>query len=124
MRFEAHICKALEGDGSELGTITATDSGSFSRMRASGEGTVSRAGGCLLFGPGWIGNQRPFALRGAPDAVAAESESGRRVWITGLLSGFTLCGSFGSRPVIEVDRARVTDGRVDDYYREDPGSGG
>jgi hypothetical protein len=106
-------------DGMDLGTIVVIDSGSFSHMRAAGEGTVSRAGGCLLFGPGWIGNQRPFAIQGAPEEVAAQSETGRRVRIDGRLSGFKLCGSFGSRPAIVVDTAWVTNRRIEDYYGVD-----
>lgn len=104
------------GDGLYLGSITAVDSGSFAPMRATGEGTVREAGGCLLFGPGWVGNQRPFALRGAPGDVRAENDSGRRVHVVGTLGGFTLCGVFGSRPVIEVDTAWVTERSAGDYY--------
>jgi hypothetical protein len=103
-------------DGRRLGTITAVDSGRFSPMRASGEGTVREAGGCLLFGPGWVGNQRPFALRGAPADVGEQSDTGRRVRVTGSLGGYTLCGAFGSRPVITVETARVMDLSTDDYY--------
>ena len=102
--------------GLELGSITAVDSGAFARMRTTGEGTVTQAGGCLLFGPGWVGNQRPFALRGAPDEVRAETDSNRRIHVTGTLGGFTLCGAFGSRPVIEVESARITTARSEDYY--------
>jgi hypothetical protein len=103
-------------DGRELGSIVAVDSGRFTSMRARGEGTVTEAGGCLMFGPGWVGNQRPFVLRGAPENVRAEVDSGRRVYVSGVLAGFSLCGAFGSRPAILVDSARVTDRRVDDYY--------
>ncbi len=109
-------------DGVDLGSLVAVDSGSFAPMRARGEGTVAEAGGCLLFGPGWVGNQRPFALRGAPDEVRAENDTGRRVHVVGILGGFTLCGVFGSRPVISVDTAWVTDRRDSDYYSEDRGS--
>jgi hypothetical protein len=103
----------------ELGHIVAVDSGRFSPMRARGEGTVAEAGGCLLFGPGWVGNQRPFVLRGAPDPIRSEVDSGRRVHVTGTLTGFSLCGAFGSRPVITVDTAWVTDRGVRDYYDHD-----
>ena len=103
-------------DGLELGRIVAVDSGRFSSMKARGEGTVAEAGGCLLFGPGWIGNQRPFVLRGAPADVRSEAGTGRRVHVVGTLVGFSLCGAFGSRPVIVVDSARVTDRRIEDYY--------
>ncbi len=101
----------------ELGEIVALDSGRFSRMRARGEGSVAEAGGCLLFGPGWVGNQRPFVLRGAPGRIRSEVDTGRRVHVVGTLAGFSLCGPFGSRPVIEVDTAWVTNRSVEDYYR-------
>lgn len=101
----------------DLGEIVAVDSGRFSPMRARGEGTVAEAGGCLLFGPGWVGNQRPFVLRGAPADVRSEVDTGRRVHVVGRLAGFNLCGPFGSRPVIAIDTAWVTDRSVEDYYR-------
>ena len=106
-------------EGMPLGAIVAVDSGRFSRMRAIGEGTVREAGGCLLFGPGWIGNQRPFALRGAPAAVRALDDTGRRVRVAGSMTGYTLCGPFGSRPVIAVDSAVVSDLTERDYYERD-----
>ena len=102
----------------DLGQIVAVDSGRFSSMRARGEGTVAEAGGCLLFGPGWVGNQRPFVLRGAPADVRSEVDTGRRVHVVGTLSGYSLCGPFGSRPVIAVDTAWVTDRQIEDYYRQ------
>ena len=34
----------------------------------------------------------------------------------GRLEGFTLCGAFGSRPVIRVNRATVTDSTGAQYY--------
>ena len=108
----------VSADGRDLGRIVAVDSGGFSSMKARGEGTVAEAGGCLLFGPGWVGNQRPFVLRGAPADVRSEVDTGRRVHVVGTLSGFSLCGPFGSRPVIAVDTAWVTDRQVDDYYSE------
>ena len=108
----------ISADGNELGMIVAVDSGRFSSMRARGEGTVAEAGGCLLFGPGWIGNQRPFVLRGASADVRSEAGTGRRVHVVGTLAGFSLCGAFGSRPVIVVDTARVTDRRIEDYYSQ------
>ena len=105
--------------GLDLGHIVAVDSGSFSTMRARGEGTVTEAGECLLFGPGWVGNQRPFVLRSAPAEIRDETDSGRRVHVVGALAGFSLCGAFGSRPVIAVDTAWVTDRRTEEYYTED-----
>jgi hypothetical protein len=103
--------------GSELGTIVAIDSGSFSRMTTIGRGTVRDVESCLLFGPGRLGNQRPFALLGrVPDAVANAAEL-EIVHVSGALAGFTLCGLYGSRPAIRVDTAWVTGQLVDDYYR-------
>ena len=103
--------------GSELGTIVAIDSGSFSRVTTIGRGTVRDVESCLLFGPGRLGNQRPFALVGrVPDAVANAAEL-EIVHVSGALAGFTLCGLYGSRPAIRVDTAWVTGQLVDDYYR-------
>jgi len=106
----------VSADGLDLGTLVVVDSGRFSPMRARGEGTVAEAGGCLLFGPGWIGNQRPFALQGAGAAVRSQVDSGRRLFVEGTLGGFSLCGAFGSRPVIRVDTAWVTERDIEDYY--------
>ncbi|MFQ5889141.1 MAG: hypothetical protein ACE5JR_03705 [Gemmatimonadota bacterium] len=103
-------------EGLRLGELVALESGVFSGMSAVGEGTIGEAGGCRLFGPGWLGNQRPFALRGVPGEVAAASGTDRVVRVEGRLAGFTLCGSFGSRPLIRVDTAWVTDRSVADYY--------
>jgi len=105
-------------EGRSLGSIVAIDSGTFSPMRAIGEGTLHSAGGCLLFGPGWIGNQRPFALRGALDGLDRHAGTDRRVFVDGHLAGFTLCGAFGSRPVIRVSRATVTDSTGAQYYTD------
>lgn len=107
----------VSADRLELGEIVAVDSGRFSPMKARGEGTVAEAGGCLLFGPGWVGNQRPFVLRDAPADVRAEVGTDRRVHVVGTLAGFSLCGAFGSRPLIAVDTAWVTDRTIEDYYR-------
>jgi hypothetical protein len=107
----------VSAEGVDLGGIVVVDAGRFSPMRARGEGTVTEAGGCLLFGPGWVGNQRPFALRGADTDLQSEVDTGRRVHVIGDLAGFRLCGPFGSRPVIAVDTSWVTDRTVDDYYR-------
>ncbi|MGI9037619.1 MAG: hypothetical protein ACR2GQ_02045 [Gemmatimonadota bacterium] len=101
-----------------FGHIVALDSGSFSEMRTAGRGTVDEGGGCLLFGPGRLGNQRPFALQGAPGEVREVAGSDRLVRVRGTLSGFTLCGGFGSRPAIRVDEARVLDETLDDYYED------
>ncbi len=104
------------GGGRRLGKLVAVDSGGFSRMRAVGVGTLRRAGGCLLFGPGWAYNQRPFALRDAPQEIDELDDSDRVVFVDGRLAGYTLCGSFGSRPAIAVERAAVTEDEADDYY--------
>jgi hypothetical protein len=106
-------------EGMALGALVATDSGPFSRMRALGEGTIRSAGGCWLFGPGWAGNQRPFALLGAPRAVTEEAGSDRVVHVEGTLRGFTMCDWYGSRPSIRVDTAWVTDRTSSDYYDGD-----
>ena len=106
-------------EGRDLGSFVAVDSGSFSPMRAIGEGTLHSAGGCLLFGPGWIGNQRPFAIRGDTTGLARLAGSDRRVRLDGHLAGFTLCGAWGSRPVIRVESAVVTDSTGLQYYDEE-----
>lgn len=117
LRIEnAGTYRVLREDGRRLGELVAVDSGGFSRMRAVGVGTLRRAGGCQLFGPGWAYNQRPFALRGAPPAIEELDDPDRVVFVSGRLVGFTLCGSFGSRPVIAVDRAELTGADADDYY--------
>lgn len=101
-----------------FGQIVALDSGSFSLMRVSGEGTVRARGGCTLFGPGRLGNQRPFALIGGIGGVEEALETDRVVWIRGTLSGFRSCGSFGSRPAIRVDETQIRPGTSRDYYAD------
>lgn len=101
-----------------FGRIVAVDSGGFSRMRVSGEGTVRARGGCILFGPGRLGNQRPFALIGDAQEAAAALDADRVVWIRGTLAGFSLCGSFGSRPAIRVAEVTIRDGTSEDYYSD------
>jgi hypothetical protein len=104
-------------DGREFGTITAVDSGSFSPIRTRGEGTIREIAGCTVFGPGWIGNQRVFALSGVPPDVQEVAGSDRIVHIRGTLRGFASCGSWGSRPRIRLDTAWVTDREASDWYR-------
>ena len=101
-----------------FGRIVAVDSGRFSLMRVSGEGTVRNRGGCTLFGPGRLGNQRPFALVGDIGDVTEALDADRIVWIRGTLSGFSLCGSFGSRPAIRVVEMLIRDGTSEDYYAD------
>ena len=101
-----------------FGQVVAVDSGSFSRMGAVGEGTVDVGGGCTLFGPGRLGNQRPFALLGDIGDVTTVAGSNRVVWVRGDLSGFTLCDSFGSRPAIRVSEWEIRDGASEDYYND------
>lgn len=103
-------------EGRPLGGLVAVDSGSFTPMRAVGAGTVEAAGGCWLFGPGWMGNQRPFALQRAPPEVRAHAGTDRVVHVEGRLVGFTLCSWYGSRPTIRVDTAWVTERFGKDYY--------
>ena len=102
-----------------LGRIVALEDGGFAPMRASGVGQVERAGGCILFAPGQLGNQRPFALLGGAgmrDRLEPVLGTRRLVDVRGTLSGFTLCGDFGSRPVIRVSDLRVLERTTDDYY--------
>lgn len=107
--------------GLELGTLVATDSGPFSRIRTTGLGTVRDVAGCRLFGPGWIGNQRVFALSGAPPEVREVAGTDRVVHVRGDLVGFTLCGWYGSRPTIRVDTAWATDRTGADWYTDTEG---
>ena len=102
--------------GLELGTLVVRDTGAFSAMGTRGLGTVRGVEGCLLFGPGWAANQRPFALRGAPRELVAAAGTERVVYVRGRLRGFTMCGWYGSRPAIQVDTAGVTERTIDDYY--------
>lgn len=104
------------GDGRSLGSLVATDSGPFAPIRTHGEGTVREVAGCVFFGPGWIGNQRLFALSGAPEQVREVAGSDRIVHVEGTLRGFSSCGSWGSRPRIRVDTAWVTDRDAADWY--------
>lgn len=106
----------------ELGRIVSLEGGPFSSMQAAGTGTVRDVGACTLFGPGQLGgNQRPFALigRAVANAELQPAFEGRRlVYVRGTLSGFTLCGSFGSRPAIRVSEIRVLERTVNDYYEK------
>lgn len=101
--------------GVDLGTLFATDSGAFSAVYTQGEGTIRDVGSCWLFGPGWIGNQRVFALSNVPPELR-EVGTTQIVYVRGQLRGFTSCGIWGSRPRIRVDTAWATDRRVGDLY--------
>ena len=101
--------------GIDLGTLVATDTGSFSSVRTWGEGTIREAAGCWLFGPGWIGSQRVFALDGLTPELR-EVGTQRVIYVKGQLRGFGDCGNWGSRPRIRVDTAWATDRRVGDLY--------
>jgi len=103
-------------DGHDFGTIVATDSGPFSSIRTRGEGTLRELAGCWLFGPGWIGDQRLFALARLPSDVREVAGSDRIIHVRGTLRGFASCGNWGSRPRIRVDTAWVTDRRTSDWY--------
>lgn len=107
-----------DAEGRLLGSIVAVEGARTGPLYTRGEGTLRRAGGCVLFGPGWIGNQRVFALRGLPDSVLAAAGSDRLVRVVGPLAGFRECGAFGSRPAIRVDSARVTSRDAADYYHD------
>lgn len=109
-------------DGRDLGTMVAVDSGTFAPMRAEGWGTLREGGGCLFFGPGWASNQRPFALRGAPERLQSAVGTDTLVWVRGTLVGFSLCGGFGSRPAIRVDSGRMTDSTARAWYPGEPGT--
>lgn len=111
-------------DGRDLGTLVALDSGSFSPVRTQGWGTLREGGGCLFFGPGWAANQRPFALRQSPPELRRAAGTDTLVWVRGTLVGFTLCGGFGSRPAIRVERSRVTDSTGSTWYPGDPTAAG
>ncbi len=99
----------------DLGTLVATDSGGFSGIRTWGEGTIREAAGCWLFGPGWIGGQRVFALDGLSPELR-EAGTDRILHVRGRLRAFSDCGNWGSRPRIRVDTAWATDKRVGDLY--------
>ena len=101
--------------GVDLGTLIATEDGPFSSVYTRGEGTIREAAGCWLFGPGWVGSQRVFALSGLPPEVR-EAGTERIIFVRGPLRGFTSCGNWGSRPRIRVDTAWITDRTVDDLY--------
>ncbi len=113
---EAGRFRVLDYEGRDLGSLVAVDSGTFSAVQTRGMGTLDEAGGCVLFGPGWLGNQRPFALAGLPEPLKAAGGSDRVLFVAGTLHGFSLCGQYGSRPRIEVDTAYVTDQTIEDYY--------
>lgn len=105
-------------EGLELGTLVVVESGQFSSIWTRGLGTVREGGGCLLFGPGWASNQRPFALEDAPAAVDRVAGTDTLVRVDGRLVGFSLCGGFGSRPTIVVESVRVTERTGSGYYPE------
>lgn len=102
--------------GLELGTMVATDTGSFSGVRTIGLGTLRSADGCTLFSPGWSADQRLFALGRLPDHVARAAGSDTVVRVEGTLLGYSLCGAFGSVPTIQVRTARTTGRTAADYY--------
>lgn len=104
-------------EGRDLGTLVAVDSGTFSAMRAVGEGTVREADGCTVFGPGWASNQRPFALRNVPEALRRLAGTDSVVRVEGRFAGFSLCGLYGSQPSIRVHEARPTGREARDFYR-------
>ena len=122
MAFErAGTYRVETEDGRALGSLVAVDTGSFSAMKTLGWGTLHAGGGCLFFGPGWTENQRPFALRGAPEELRRVAGTDTLVRVAGTLMGFALCGGFGSRPAIRVRAAHVTDSTGASWYPEAPG---
>ena len=112
----AGLYPVLTPERAALGTLVAVDSGAFSSLRTLGEGTVQRGGGCLLFGPGWASNQRPFSLHGVPARIVALAGTDSVVRVVGDLAGFDQCGGLGSRPVIAADSASVTGRLARDWY--------
>lgn len=108
------------GEGDDLGTLVAVDSGRFSGMTARGRGTLRTGGGCVFLGPGWAQNQRPFALRGLPARMERLAGTDSLVHVEGRLHGFSLCGGFGSRPSIRVDTAWATGRTGEDWYPHPP----
>lgn len=110
--------RVTTAQGRDLGRIVALEDGVFSPMRTLGEGTLREAGGCLMFGPGWASNQRPFALRGAGDEIRRLAGTDSVVRLEGRLAGFLLCGGFGSRPSVRVDSIWATGGTTADYYAD------
>ena len=116
--------RVVTEDGRPLDSLVAVDTGTFSAMGTRGWGTLHAGGGCLFFGPGWTENQRPFALRGAPEELRRVAGTDRLVRVEGTLAGFALCGGFGSRPAIRVRTARVTDSTAASWYPDGPGGDG
>lgn len=115
--------RVVTEDGRSLGSLAVVDSGAFSPMETRGWGTLHAGGGCLFFGPGWTGNQRPFALRDAPEELRRLAGTDTLVRVEGTLTGFALCGGFGSRPAIRVESARVTDSVAASWYPDAQGDG-
>lgn len=106
----------LTPERAALGTLVAVDSGTFSSLRTIGEGTVRRGGGCLLFGPGWASNQRPFSLHDATARVAGLAGTDSVIRVVGDLAGFDQCGGLGSLPVIAADSVSVSGHLARDWY--------
>lgn len=116
LRIERPGRYPVRASGREFGTLVVVEEGEFSPVTARGEGTLRRAGGCLFFGPGWANNQRPFALQGDTRGLDRWAGTDTVVWVRGRLSGFAMCGPYGSRPRILVEEARATDRAGEDYY--------
>ncbi len=108
--------------GVSFGSLVAIEEGDFSRVRTRGEGTVRQVGDCLLFGPGWVGGQHLLSIRSRggvltqPPAHLLAADPEQVVFVRGDLRGFDQCGPWGSRPVILVDTAWVTERTIDDIY--------
>ena len=109
------VREVVNAAGRSFGTLMVADSGSQTDFIGRGGGTVREAGPCLVFGPGWVGTQRIFSLQNAPDPVRNASED-QIVNLRGRFRGFDRCGQWGSRPVIQVDTAWVSDATTHDYY--------
>ena len=127
LRDDVETLLERDQDGAWTFQDVAVDSGAFSGVRTIGEGTLRAADGCLIFSPGWSADQRLFALAGVPEAAGRVAGTDSVVRVEGTLRGYSLCGTFGSVPTVQVAAARPTGGTGAGYYPVEgdvPPSGG